>query len=60
MNILQQPDILSFAGNVNDFVIEDVTKSLTFKLSVDDAVVVNEVYVADGAGQGIGGMVGII
>lgn len=48
MNILQQPDILSFAGNVNDFVIEDVTKSLTFKLSVDDAVVVNEVYVADG------------
>lgn len=48
MEIIQQPDILSFAGNVNDFVIEDVTKSLVFKLSVDDVVVVNEVYVADG------------
>ena len=48
MEIIQQPDILSFAGNVNDFVIEDVTKSLVFKLSVDNVVVVNEVYVADG------------
>lgn len=48
MKIIQQPDILSFAGNVNDFVIEDVAKSLVFKLSVDGAVIVNEVYVADG------------
>ena len=48
MKIIQQPDILSFAGNVNDFVIEDVAKSLEFKLSVDEAVIVNEVYVADG------------
>lgn len=31
MKIIQQPDILSFAGNVNDFVIEDVAKSLVFK-----------------------------
>ena len=37
---------------MNDFVIEDVTKSLVFKLSVDDVVVVNEVYVADGNGTG--------
>ena len=48
MKIIQQPDILSFAGNVNDFVIEDVAKSLTFKLSVDETVVVSEVYMADG------------
>ena len=48
MKIIQKPDILSFAGNVNDFVIEGVAKSLEFKLSVDEAVIVNEVYVADG------------
>ena len=35
MKIIQQPDILSFAGNMNDFVIEDVAKSLVFKLSVE-------------------------
>ena len=48
MKIIQQPDILSFAGNVNDFVIEDVAKSLVFKLSVDGMVIVDEVYVAEG------------
>lgn len=47
MNILQQPDVLSFAGNVDDFVIEDVAKSLVFKLSVDEVVIVNEIYVAE-------------
>lgn len=47
MNILQQPDVLSFAGNVNDFVIEGVTGSLTFKLYMDDVVIVNEVYEAE-------------
>ena len=48
MKIIQQPDILSFAGNMNDFVIEDVAKSLVFKLSVDGMVIVDEVYVAEG------------
>ena len=48
MKIIQQPDILSFAGNVNDFVLEDVAKSLVFKLSVDGMVIVDEVYVAEG------------
>ncbi|MFR7879331.1 MAG: hypothetical protein ACLU4J_24695 [Butyricimonas paravirosa] len=48
MKIIQQPDILSFAGNVNDFVIVDVAKSLVFKLSVDGMVIVDEVYVAEG------------
>ena len=52
MKIIQQPDILSFAGNMNDFVIEDVAKSLVFKLSVDGMVIVDEVYVAEG-GAGI-------
>ena len=47
MNILQQPDVLSFAGNVNDFVIEGVTGSLTFKLYMDGVVIVNEVYEAE-------------
>lgn len=48
MNIIQQPDVLSFAGNVSDFVIEGVSKTLTFKLYVDETVIVNEVYVAEG------------
>ena len=48
MNIIQQPDVLSFAGNVSDLVIEGVSKTLTFKLYVDETVIVNEVYVAEG------------
>lgn len=44
MNIVQQPDSLCFAGNVLDFVIDGVTKSITFKLRVDNVEVVNEVY----------------
>lgn len=44
MNIVQQPENISFCGNLNNFVITELTGNLTFKLYLDSTLVVDEVY----------------
>lgn len=44
MRILQQPDTISFCGNLVDFIIGDLVDDLYFKLSEGDNLIIDEVY----------------
>lgn len=51
MTIVQQPSALNLSGNLPDFILEDVSPSVTFQLFRGADQVLNEVYYPDSKGR---------